>query len=244
MSNSNSGVPRVSPWQSLIKAIDDLVAFVRERHGKRLLRGGPEHQEMGRLDTRIGGLCLAKGLPMPYVRTAAGGGSGFTRLPCDYVRDVQGVPGLEEIAHQSVGPGLVIIYFAPTWQRAMAALRIAAQARQEAEEEPPIQVVSGGFILAGRVRQALTGKPLDILRELLFASNFCRSREELRDAVWPDDGPTFPEQAVSDNVCKLREALRAALKALGVANPRDPVPSSGRGKDAAYRLDLTDIPAE
>src|SRR5205823_612303 len=67
--------------------------------------------------------------------------------------------------------------------------------------------------------------------------DFCGTREHLRAAIWQYE-PAFPDQAVLDHASKLREALTAALRSLGVKKPGDPLPSTGKGKDLAYRLDL------
>jgi hypothetical protein len=106
----------------------------------------------------------------------------------------------------------------------------------------PIEVVAGGFRLPGGAVENLTGKPLAVLQALLAAPDYRLSGDDLRAMVWPDDCLTHPEQAVKDAAGGLRKALRLALRHRGVKNPRNPLPSTGRGVDLVYRLDLPALP--
>src|SRR5262249_19143382 len=104
----------------------------------------------------------------------------------------------------------------------------------------PVELVPGGFTWRG-IRHPLSGKPRDVLAELLAAPGRACTAADLRRTVWADDGPQFPEQAVKDAVGRLRKALLKALeKAGGACSDGDPVPSDGSGKDLVYRLALPD----
>jgi hypothetical protein len=102
----------------------------------------------------------------------------------------------------------------------------------------PIELVPGGFSWRGH-RHALAAKPRDVLGELLKARDLTCSADHLEELIWADDLLESRRQAVKDAVKDLRKALRKALNSTGDACLDDePVPSTGSGKDLAYRLAL------
>jgi hypothetical protein len=96
----------------------------------------------------------------------------------------------------------------------------------------PVEIVPGGFMVGAR-KYDLTGKPLDMLRELVKARNHELLAADLWKLIWPDDTTADPGQAVKDTAKKLRKALREPFPKVD-----DPLPSSGKLKDLAYRLNL------
>jgi hypothetical protein len=100
-----------------------------------------------------------------------------------------------------------------------------------------VRVIPGGFVY-GEDRHDLCGKPLEMLRELLASRWRKTSADDLRKAIRPDDcAINNPEQAVKDTAKRLRVALRAAARRAGL-DCKDPLRSTGQGKDLAYELTL------
>jgi hypothetical protein len=110
------------------------------------------------------------------------------------------------------------------------------------EEKTPIEIVPAGFRLDGGKVENLAGKPLAMLKVLLATSDGRLKAKDIRARVWPNNVLTNPEQAVKDTAKKLRQALRQALRRLGVRAPGDPLPSAGRGQELTYRLCLPALP--
>jgi hypothetical protein len=123
--------------------------------------------------------------------------------------------------------------------RADAALNDLKRRAEQRSDEDVIELVPAGFRLRGGEIEPLSGKPLAMLRALLAAPDWRLCADDIREAVWPDDNPTYPEQAVKDTAAKLREALRQALRRRGIKVPGDPLPSKARGADLTYQLDLS-----
>jgi hypothetical protein len=117
--------------------------------------------------------------------------------------------------------------------------RAALCAMQDALPNPEstLEYLPDGFTLAGR-RHRLTGRPLDMLRELLAAPHWSMTADDLRKRLEIDDAAvTYPEQVVKDTAMLLRKALREATTEAGLPC-EDPLPSSGRGRHLAYTISL------
>jgi hypothetical protein len=100
-----------------------------------------------------------------------------------------------------------------------------------------IALLPGGFEYRGR-RHDLTGRPFAMLQALLQSRHHCLTAEQLRVQMALDDAiVNNPEQVIRDTARKLRQALRQAIQEAGLTCP-DPLPSTGRGADLTYRLDL------
>jgi hypothetical protein len=77
-----------------------------------------------------------------------------------------------------------------------------------------------------------------MLRVLLASPHHTATADQLREQMGVDDqAVTYPEQVIRDPAKKLRAALREAARAAGRPFPRDPLPSTGRGRELTYRLD-------
>jgi len=98
-----------------------------------------------------------------------------------------------------------------------------------------VDLIPGGFAYQGKPHN-LTGRPRDMLAALL-SSRFLRcTASELREKLGVDDeAVTYPDQVVKDAAGTLRQALKGAVKAAGMAC-KDPLPSTGKGKDLTYGL--------
>jgi hypothetical protein len=116
----------------------------------------------------------------------------------------------------------------------------ADQEGAEDEEADDIQVVPGGFLLWGKIRGQLTGKPWDVLRVLHCAPGRCLARSMIFKAAWEEGSTTDPEQAVRDTVCAIRKALQKACNKARVQLPRkhDFVVGRGRGEHRVYEFNL------
>jgi hypothetical protein len=66
---------------------------------------------------------------------------------------------------------------------------------------------SNGGLLRSGVRVPIQGQPLQVLRVLLEAAGKVVAREELRQALWPEDTFVDFELGVNTAVKKLRQAL-------------------------------------
>jgi hypothetical protein len=100
-----------------------------------------------------------------------------------------------------------------------------------------VVLVAGGFEYAGR-SHTLTGRPRAMLAALLAARGWRMTALAIRDALEVSDVFVgFPEQVVRDTAYDLRRALRAACAAVG-RECVNPLPSTGRGADLTYRLDM------
>jgi hypothetical protein len=110
-------------------------------------------------------------------------------------------------------------------------------ARRSKQPSQKIELVPGGFSFKGKVHD-LTGKPRDMLSALLQARFHRCTVDQLRAAIRvDDDAVNFPEEVVKDTAKILRQALKAARKAAHLS-VKNPLPSSGRGKDLTYILEM------
>jgi hypothetical protein len=100
-----------------------------------------------------------------------------------------------------------------------------------------IEPVPGGFLLWGKVRGQLTGKPWDVLRVLCDSSGRCLARAEIFRRVWEENTLTNVEQAVRDAVSAIRTAFRKACNKARVKLPKHNfVVGRGRGDHLVYEL--------
>jgi hypothetical protein len=100
-----------------------------------------------------------------------------------------------------------------------------------------VEMIPAGFRYRG-ITHNLTGRPRDLLAELLRFPDHRALAGDLREAIGADDeAVNLPEQVVRDAAAHLRRALRRAVDAAGLTCD-DPLPSLGRGKDLTYRLDM------
>jgi hypothetical protein len=151
-------------------------------------------------------------------------------------------------------PSTLLLMVTQGWKAGMETLRKLAlqsepgkpdakggQTTERTPESPDLKLnlAPGGFTWGGKPHQ-LVGKPLDMLRVLLDSPHFCETANRLRQRMGVDDeGVTFPEQVIKDTAHKLRKELKKAAKAAGRTCPSNPLPSTGRGKDLTYRLNLS-----
>jgi hypothetical protein len=88
---------------------------------------------------------------------------------------------------------------------------------------------------------ALSTRPRDMLKILMESKHRDATADRLRQGMRVDDeaGAIYPEQVVKDTAKRLRKALReAGRKVRGDDFPDNPLPSTGRKADLAYRLAL------
>jgi hypothetical protein len=122
--------------------------------------------------------------------------------------------------------------------RKLKALRAKYRRPPNPIQESKINLVPAGFRLGGGKITALAGKPLAVLRALVTARGWRLGADQIAEQVWPEDTIAYREQAVKDAVSKLRKTLIRALRKMGVRE-RNPLPSTGRGPDLTYQLDLS-----
>jgi hypothetical protein len=103
-----------------------------------------------------------------------------------------------------------------------------------------IELLPGGFLLWGKVRGELTGKPLGVLRALRDSPGRCLARAEIFRRVWEENTLTNAEQAVRDALSAIRTAFQKAfIKARVKLLPKHNfIPGRGRGEDRVYELNL------
>jgi hypothetical protein len=83
----------------------------------------------------------------------------------------------------------------------------------------------------------LSGKPLEVLKELNEAQGKTLTLAALRDKIWTD--AIIGEEAIRSAVAASRKALRRAMQAAGVEGLADPLPVVDRGTNrTAWRLNL------
>jgi hypothetical protein len=100
-----------------------------------------------------------------------------------------------------------------------------------------LRLIDGGFEYRGMAND-LTGRPRAMLESLLTAAHHRCTIDTLRGLMnVNDEDVNFPEQVIRGTASTLRAALRAAVQQAGLACP-DPLPSTGRGKDLTYRLEM------
>ena len=103
--------------------------------------------------------------------------------------------------------------------------------------ESPVSLIAGGFLYGGK-KTELSGRPYQMLCALLKLRFRSKSVTQLIDDMeLDDDSVSFPDQVIKDSAKKLR-VLKDAAKLAGkpIANP---LPSTGKGEDLAYKLSLS-----
>ncbi len=106
------------------------------------------------------------------------------------------------------------------------------------DPEPSLVIEPGGIRCCG-AKQALAGKPLQVLRCFAGSPDGAVSAEQLRDEVW--DGRLVTDQTVRTGVGKARAAVSAVLRKAGIPKrdrPEDPIPCLDQGRNLAWRLTL------
>jgi hypothetical protein len=122
------------------------------------------------------------------------------------------------------------------WWEVMEALRLLAGAGTIGSG---LMLAPGGFSW-GDKHHTLVGRPLDMLRVLLESPNYTATADQLRQKMGVNDEcTTYPEQVIKNTASELRKQLRKAARAAGLICPENPLPSTGRGKDLTYRLNLS-----
>jgi hypothetical protein len=109
----------------------------------------------------------------------------------------------------------------------------------EAIPSPPagLELADGGFSYRGKTHP-LTGRPRQLLGALLASRGGRTAVGRLRAEMGVDDlAVDNPAQVVKGAAADLRRALRAAAAAAGVACD-DPLPSTGKGEELTYSLNL------
>jgi hypothetical protein len=100
-----------------------------------------------------------------------------------------------------------------------------------------LTLVPGGYTYLGKPHN-LGGRPLAMLQALLDAPDRRLTADKLRVAMRVDDESVeHPDQVIRDTATDLRRSLRNAVKAAGLTCA-NPLPSSGRGCELVYWLDL------
>jgi hypothetical protein len=101
--------------------------------------------------------------------------------------------------------------------------------------QPPLRLVPGGFIYRN-ISIDLSGKPLEVLKEMLSARHSRISCADLLRTAWDGDGVC--EETVKSAVSDAREALREALRQAKIRWRQDPIKAVDRGRNLAWKLNL------
>lgn len=89
-------------------------------------------------------------------------------------------------------------------------------------------------IIAAIIIAAISGKPLQVLKDLAIAPEKRRTAAELQDSIWGDDSEAFVD-TVKNAVSDLREILRVVARKNKIRT-KDPIPCIDCGRNLAWKL--------
>lgn len=95
---------------------------------------------------------------------------------------------------------------------------------------------SPGVVRYSGAEIPVSGIPRRLLERLVWSS--ASTRDELVEAGWPDDLERMESNTLDKHLSELRKILRDSL---GLPEKANPVPCSGRGRDAAWKLAVKEL---